>query len=242
MTRITNPIALRDCPIQELFVCVRQAWQTVIFGEIESMRKTMKNLSKACVASTMKDFETWNSEEQGVLRCALNGTLYTHDALIHTGKVEGANCKYCDAPDSIRHRHWECPHFEDLWETCLSKISIPSEQLPDCVLLHGWIPRNPFVTELKTLLCSLPNFIPLDFAPTTSCTEVFTDGSCVHPTKPDQRIATWGVVVGHNNSFKKIAEGGVPGYHQTSLRGRNLGSSISIEFCSTTRGANSNLD
>lgn len=119
-----NPVILRTCPIQELYARVKQAWQTSVLCETETLRKTMHHLGKACVASTMKDFETWNSDEQGVLRCALNGTLYTHDALVHTGKVESNQCRFCNQPDSIRHRHWECPHFVEERENCLSKLSV----------------------------------------------------------------------------------------------------------------------
>lgn len=228
-------IAIRVCPIQELFARVCQAWQIVNFGEVESIRKTMTNLRNACVVSTMKEFETWNSDEQGVLRCALNGTLYTNDALVHTGKSEDATCKICGAPDSIRHRHWECPFFKDLTDVCTAKLPSPVQQLPDCLTLHGWIPKNQYVSELKKLLCNLPNlahhhFVPFDDSEKPNCLDVFTDGSCVHPTIPEQRVATWGVVLWHNHSFHTIAEGGVPGYHQTSLRGEIWAAVAALSF------------
>ena len=228
-------ISIRNCPIQELFVRVKQAWQKAILSETEKLRKTMKQLSKACVATTLKEYETWNPEEQGVLRCALNGTLYTHDALVHTGKVECSTCRFCNQTDSIRHRHWECPHFDDLRSQCLSKIPKGIEQLPDCLVLHGWLPDNPFVNELKSILCNLPNlvhtlFIPPNFGKPDTCVEIFTDGSCINPTKPNQRVATWGAVIWHNNGFSTIAEGGVKGYHQTSLRGEIYAAVAALSF------------
>ena len=229
-----QPLDLRNCPIQELFVRVKSAWQTIVFGETEILRKTMKGLSDACVATTTRDLDTWNPDEQGVLRCALNGTLYTHDALVHTGKVEDFSCKYCGEKDSIKHRHWECPHFADLTNKCLSKIECDISQLPNSLVLHGWIPKNKFVVKLKSLLCGLPNlahthFVPDDFHP-KSCVEVFTDGSCIRPTRPDQRIATWGMVVWHNNKFHTVAEGGVPGFHQTSLRAEIFAAVAALSF------------
>lgn len=106
---------------------------------------------------------------------------------------------------------------------------------PSALLYTDGFQKIPFVTELKTLLNELPNlahnhFVPSDFTPTTSCIEIFTDGSCVHPTRPNQRIATWGVVIWHNNSFSTVAEGGVPGFHQTSLRGEIWAAVAALSF------------
>ncbi len=229
------PLSIRDCPIQELFVRVRQAWQTAVLSEIEKLRQTMKHLSKACVASTIKEYDTWNPEEQGILRCALNGTLYTNDAIVHTGKVESSDCSFCNATDSCRHRHWECPYFEEIRSQCLSQLPFEIKDLPDSMVLHGWIPKNPFVQELKSLLCNLPNlahthFVPQKFNKTDKCVEIFTDGSCINPTKPDQRVATWGAVIWVDNGFSTIAEGGVPGYHQTSLRGEIWAAVAAMSF------------
>ena len=138
--------------------------------------------------------------------------------------------------------------FSDFREACIAKLPCPIAQLPDSRLLHGWIPKNPHVVELKAILCGLPNlahthFVPINFTNSNKLHLKFSlMGHVCIRLKPDQRIATWGVVMWHNHSFHTIAEGGVPGYHQTSLRGENLGGNSSIEFCGTAGCSDSTLD
>ena len=235
-------IDLRNCPIQELFSRIKQAWQSAVLHECERLRKTMKGISKACVDTTTKDFETWNPSEQGILRCALNGTLYTHDALVHTGKVDTNVCMFCHSQDSSRHRHWECPHFDDIRKECLQSLVGDLQSFPDCLMLHGWLPKNPFVIQLKEALAAIPNtahehFVPDGLNSRTDVIDVFSDGSCICPTLPNQRVATWGVVVWHSGSFMCVAEGGVPGFHQTSLRAEIWAASASISFAVTQQTA-----
>ena len=88
---------------------------------------------------------------------------------------------FCQKADSVHHRHWECSFFEDLREACLSKIVGDIRTFPDCLLLHGWLPSNPFVDPLKALLQDLPDnahvhFIPNDWDQHTDIIEVFPDG------------------------------------------------------------------
>ena len=228
-------INLRRCPIQELYTRIKLAWQLAVLHESERVRKTMTGLSSACVQTTLKEFDTWNPAEQGILRCALNGTLYTNDAIVHTGKVDNALCMFCQQQDSIKHRHWECEFFEDLRASCMSNLVGDFQTFPDCLTLHGWLPKNPFVDSLKAILQDVPNtahshFIPHDWEVPSNILEVFPDGSCINPTQPDQRIATWGVVVWYKDKFITVAEGGVPGYHQTSLRAEIWAAVASMSF------------
>lgn len=228
-------IDLRHCPVRELYTRIKLAWQLAVLHESERLRKTMTGLSSACVQTTLKEFDTWQPDEQGILRCALNGTLYTHDALVHTGKVDNGLCMFCQKADSVHHRHWECSFFEDLREACLSKIVGDIRTFPDCLSLHGWLPSNPFVDPPKALLQDLPDnahvhFIPNDWDRHTDIIEVFPDGSCINPTVPNQRIATWGVVIWHQERYVTVAEGGVRGYHQTSLRAEIWAVVASLSF------------
>ena len=90
-------------------------------------------------------------EHQGLMRCALNGTQYTADALHHANQVESSACCFCGQPDSLRHRHWECPHFDDLRQQLpqLQHVDITEN---NATAFHGWVhsPSNllPFRQEL----------------------------------------------------------------------------------------------
>ena len=50
-------------------------------------RKTFQGLQQTDFALTISKMTNMDAPKQGLLRCALNGTQFTSDALIHAGKV-----------------------------------------------------------------------------------------------------------------------------------------------------------
>jgi len=125
------------------------------------------------------------------MRCALNGTQYANDALSHARVVDTDLCRFCQARDSLYHRTWECPHFRDLRDA-LPKLPDPTEQSKS-TLCHGWLPRSPDLTKLRSLFLTLTDTTGVFTKVTTNqlqFIDLFLDGSCVHPTEPDLRIAS----------------------------------------------------
>ena len=127
------------------------------------------------------------------MRCALNGTQYTADALHHANQVESSACCFCGQPDSLRHRHWECPHFDDLRQQLpqLQHVDITEN---NATAFHGWVhsPSNllPFRQELLQTPDTTCMFHPPPRAEEIRYVDLFLDGSCARPTGPLSRLAS----------------------------------------------------
>ena len=106
------PLQLMTCPVQELKERVILSWQHRVLNEVERTRETFGGLSKSDVRLTIGNTKVWKPDELGILKCALNGTIYTNDVLQYTSKVENDICNFCNHQDCIEHRLFKCPFFE----------------------------------------------------------------------------------------------------------------------------------
>ena len=106
------PIQVLDCPIQELKERIISSWQHRVLHEVEATRETFDGLRLCDARVTTQNFTAWQPDEQGILKCALNGTIYTNDVLQYTSKVETDQCTFCGKPDSVKHRIFECTFFD----------------------------------------------------------------------------------------------------------------------------------
>lgn len=232
-----DPIDFIECPIQELKQRLTEAWQLHVFDTVERARVTMKGLSEMSAENTTTQMDAWPADKAGLLRCALNGTQFTNDALSHS-KAETDQCPFCDQKDSLYHRHAECKHFETERGDLFKHLAEVEGFQHPAVIHHGWIPRNPFKRNIKHLLLTriAQKAFQYELPPKTSedidTIDLFTDGSAIYPTNATLRIATWGVVVWTGNEFWPLSSGGVPGYHQTSLRAEIWAAISAIGFVS----------
>lgn len=215
-----EPIRIISCPPAELKQRVIQAWQQRILHSTEAIRTTMTGLAKSDVRLTVKVLRNLPDDHQGLMRCALNGTQYTNDALHHAGVTDTDACRFCTQKDSLFHRTWQCPFFQDLRET---STDLPDpNQIPSSMACHGWLLQSPDLDKLRHLYMRLPD-TTTEFADWREhehlqYLDLFLDGSCVHPSEIDTRIASWAVVFWDGQVFQRIACGLVPGLRQTSLR------------------------
>ena len=107
-------IDIKNCPIAELKERLTLAWQERTCRMVEDLRTAMQGLRCADVAMTMKNFHITTPDKEGLMRCALNGTFFTNDVLVHTNKVENSLCSFCGHEDSICHRMFHCEHFQEI--------------------------------------------------------------------------------------------------------------------------------
>ena len=214
------PLHFLQCPKAELKQRLILGWQQRVLESTESIRTTMDGLAHADVRLTRKALHSLPDEHQGLMRCALNGTQYTNDALSHAGVVDSDQCRFCAARDSLFHRTWECPYFQDLRDALPALPRV--DQHTASTLCHGWLPRSPDLTNLRRMFMQFPDTTGI-FAATPVCQtlqyrDIFLDGSCSHPTEVDLRIASWACVVWDGAQFQPLSQGLVPGWRQTSLR------------------------
>ena len=215
------PVRFMQCPRSELSERVIAAWQQRVQGLTEDDRTTMVGLSNADVRLTKELYKTQPIEHQGLLRCALNGTQYTNDALFHAGKTTDDRCRFCGKADSLFHRHVECSFFQDIRQQHINPEHFPD--MPACTWCHGWIPQAAHKQAFRKALLNMPDttgefFHPPEVDDSIQTLDLFLDGSCKRPHDPHTRIASWGVVQWTGKLFWSTSSGGLPGWKQTSLR------------------------
>ena len=232
------PIQLATCSLTEFTHRVTQAWQFATMAHVETIRPTMQGAKDTDVQLTLRCLKSFNPEKQAFLRCALNGTQYTHDALFHTGKVASRQCKFCDhEADSVQHRTWECPFFQDLRIQHDAQTWLPPDP-PKSLTHHGWLPASPHQQGFRKALLTIPDrtaefHIQPNQVEHGQDFDLFLDGSCLCPTQPSHRVATWGLVWWDQTTFRNVANGGVPGWSQTSLRGEITAAIAALKFMVT---------
>eukprot|EP00435_Cladocopium_sp_Y103_P026003 s1528_g6.t1 len=216
-----NPIDLVSCPLRELKQRVQDAWRFRIFAITEETRKTMTGLAQSDATLTQEAMQSLPVDKQGLMRCALNGTQFTNDALVHTSLVESNSCRFCGQPDSSIHRHWYCPHFNHIRDKYTELSMLPETATP-ALLAHGWLPEPLHKVAYESALDKLPDttaeFFPVQVSETLIHHDIFTDGSGYRPSDKHLRVATWGCVIWTGNLFQPLSNGGLPGRTQTVLR------------------------
>ena len=99
-------IDVYHAPVQEARQRLR-AWHTKV-GCMHAGRKGFAGLEFVDVALSKKPVPTLTTEGEGLLRVLHNGAFITHDQLCAARQVDTDLCKFCQQPDSLFHRHWEC--------------------------------------------------------------------------------------------------------------------------------------
>lgn len=224
------PIHLYKTPVQVITSRLQQAWWARV-GAIVSQRQGFQGLENIDVLLTTSKLKDWPDDHKGLLQIALNGTYYTRDRQFHSGSYVDKQCPWCCGgdeyvEDSVFHRHWICPKFQPSRDKLPTEIFPALADRPECSLNHTWCVKSPAEREFLCLLTELPDMSRDFFVKDPPCgpLHLFTDGSCIHPDKPCVRIATWGVTLANLSSdvteeFQPIAQGPVPGVHQTIFRG-----------------------
>eukprot|EP00438_Fugacium_kawagutii_P005236 Skav217104 [mRNA] locus=scaffold139:119576:126011:+ [translate_table: standard] len=226
---------LVDSPIQHVSARFAQAW-TLRAGQTMSSRDTFQGLERVDRAFTMQHQRKWSDDQAAFLRTCLNGTFYTRDKQIHSGKIASPNCPWCGHHDSLHHRIWERPHFADLRDTISPDAKRTILAQPPCTYLHGWFVEMPEVVRFTQELRKVPPEPTFEsFAHLPSPLQLFVDGACQMPTEPALRLASWGIVVAnlHHDTFEPVSAGVLPGPMHTSLRAEVFAAAIALEAAMT---------
>ena len=219
-----QPIDLVRSPIQELKARVKRAWHQKVGREWAS-RKGFSGLQSVDVATSRQSVPDASQEEMGLIRALLNGTFMTQDHFLGAKQVDHDRCKFCQQPDSLEHRHWQCQHTENLRAGLSQDLLNFVDTSPPCTRERGWFVEPPTLSKFKAQLQTVPEHMQqpqIQSQPAASTLDLFTDGSCISPQIPCARLTTWAVcqAIGHpeDASFVTVAKGGMPGQWQTVLR------------------------
>jgi hypothetical protein len=227
------PIKLLRCPIQELKTRLRDGWQKRVLGIIQA-RPTFEGAPYMSPQITTASMNKFPPEQQALLRTSLNGSFFTADHAPHQDPNASDLCKFCQRPDSQKHRHWECPYFSDCRQG-LTTVQIDAiQQMPPVTHVHGWVPQPPTQREFQEMLLGIPDESTNFLSPPVRSDHVhaFTDGSCLDPTSDLTRLASWGVTIGspQDEQFWPLANGLLPGYWQSTLRAETTAAIAACEF------------
>ena len=125
-------------------------------------------------------------------------------------------------PDSQVHRHWLCKAFQASRTVNEAQAQEIAQMMP-CIAAHGWMPEPPTLAPFRNALLHLPDETESFVLPSKlpKVLHAFTDGGCLAPTCALGRLASWGVVIANDDmdDFWPVADGLVPGWTQTALRG-----------------------
>lgn len=176
-----------------------------------------------CVQSYPKADVSLSPDELGFIRTAQTGVFYTQDTLIHAGFTDSTDCKFCSSPDSVEHRHWECPATQSSRDLIPRDIQDMIASTPACLREHGFATEHPLTRAFKMSLKHVPDSLSMyvSMEVPTRHMDLFCDGTGLDPTLPEVRLVAWGVVLAGGHPLQPhvpVAWGGVPGFWQTVVR------------------------
>ena len=214
------PVHLIDSPIQYLKIRLKHAWERQV-GSLMSERKDFEGLGWVDVEASHPPVPM-TGEDRGILRSIHNGTFYTRDKQIHAGKVPSKDCPYCQQPDGLQHRIWQCEFFADLRDRIPQTVREFLSTQPDCTRLHAWMIQEWPDFQWRSVLCQLPSPAQSCYPepPSDHILHLFCDGGCLYPTQPRLRLASWAFCIAdlQNDTFLPGGSGLLEGPLQSSLR------------------------
>lgn len=182
-----------SCPTH-VDAMVDRAWETIVLQEVQT-RKGMGSIPSMNAAVTSQCLYQLEGASQNIMVKYLTGLLVFGDAAKHWGSGDGS-CPYClDPEDSQTHRVLHCNAFSEIRSRYVETFEWLHSHCPYWPSLPV-IPRSCDEEVLRQWTNSHPINIdlPLFQSDETQRVKLYTDGSCINPTRPECSVATWAVV------------------------------------------------
>ena len=155
-----------------------------------------------------------------LLRCHLDGTLYTQNGRAKFRPGVADKCPWCSEKDGFYHRAWTCAHFEGCRShmTVQQRALVPSlpawpVQLPEWKVLSAIFLRPEFACQQAPVRPAVSGGKVVD---------VFVNGTAAWPKEPKLRYAAWAVTCATGGPGTLLHEallaGHVAGLIQTAFR------------------------
>ena len=215
--------SLFDTSFSEIVMRLSWAWQRCV-AAIVAHRSSFDGLAECDPVLTRELLVALPVCEQGLMRKALNGALFTNDSVCYFSSSGSTMCQFCGAVDSRWHRFWECEVFSAFREIDVPGFWDAISSLPKSLLCHGWALRASTWTQwVKCLMCIPRPEVTSTIAPLgDTWVDLFTDGSCLWPTNRAMKIAAWSVIeaapTGNVCHSQVVWAGQVAGVHQSAHR------------------------
>ncbi len=148
--------SLLDTSFPELLLRASWSWQQCV-NSMVSHRSSFQGLASSDPVTTRAFVATLSVSEQGLMRKALNGALFTNDSVCHFSHSGTTVCQFCGEEDSRFHRFWQCKVFSDVRKVDLPGFWDSFPQLPMSLLCHGWAIRPATWFEWNKCLLNIPS-------------------------------------------------------------------------------------
>eukprot|EP00434_Breviolum_minutum_P008662 symbB.v1.2.007635.t1/scaffold472.1/size199090/5 len=226
---------LFDSSFPEIVTRATNAWTSVIAASVSS-RPCFEGLCSVDPEATRAYLRTLNATDQGLYRKVLNGANFTNDSVCYFNSDGTTRCEFCGAEDSRMHRFWRCPAFAHCRKNCPASFPDIVERLPACLTIAGWKLRSPCFDQWMNALNAIewPHISRTPLEVHGQPIDLFTDGSCLWPTHPGYRIASWSVcragTLTNLSDSDVIQSGQLPGIIQTAFRAEVFAILVAVEW------------
>eukprot|EP00438_Fugacium_kawagutii_P006882 Skav204951 [mRNA] locus=scaffold3104:98266:103272:- [translate_table: standard] len=210
---------------EEVVLRVKLAWPQVLSDDVIH-RSSFDGVHRCDMHLVQALLKTYEDSDQTLLRCHLDGTLYTQNGRANISDAVSSQCPWCDQKDGFHHRAWDCSFFQEDRMGMTEVLKSRLEQSPRCTLCHGWPVEDQSVGDLRRELCQMPEpqlgqrLVSKDLPEVFN---LFVDGACTQEPSPSLRLASWAVTWADPDvaslDHSVIGVGHVPGLLQTSFRG-----------------------
>ena len=205
-----------------LVLRVKIAWPRVLASELVH-RRSFAGIHRAWIDEAARCLKKLSPQDQVYVRCAMDGTLYHETTKTKAERGKHTVCVHCGHFDSVYHRLWECPFFEECRQQFPWKSLLPS--IPQAMSCHAW-PLLPEVWfEMQQFLDDLPPCAPnIEWPPHSPghVFDVFTDGTCAFPKDSALRFSSWSISLAAPSAtmleHQVLATGHTAGTLQSSFR------------------------
>ena len=222
----------------ELCLRLQRSWHKYVHAQI-SHRSDFAGFQHVAFGATRKLVSTLSPFDQGVCRRNMNGSTLTNEHACYWSSSGSHLCRFCNKPDSLNHRYWECTASSDLRE----KLGTPTLQavvsLPPVSLLRSWQLQSTRTDDWWRYLVSIPSGAPEPAValPSDGTLDLFTDGSAFWQSSPEFRLAAWSICLAQaptmsssNWETNVVAAGPVSGLVQTSFRAELTAVTFAIQY------------
>ena len=226
---------LFDTSFPELVFRASHAWINVVSASVGS-RPCFQGLHQVDPEATRAFLWTLNVVDQGLYRKALNGANFTNDSVCYFSAEGSTKCTFCGAIDSRHHRFWKCPVFASCRKECPSWILDNIDEFPPCLTASGWKLKSPCNDQWMQTLLAIegPTVERTQWLDSSFPVDLFTDGSCLWPTFPSYRLASWSVCKAGQTlnliNSEVVQVGQLPGLIQTAFRAEVFAIHVAIRW------------
>eukprot|EP00438_Fugacium_kawagutii_P035059 Skav236666 [mRNA] locus=scaffold338:177850:179676:+ [translate_table: standard] len=179
-------------------VFTQQAWMRHIF-ESEIDRPGWRFMPEIDLDTTRRIFAEVPEEKQLIAMYSLTGAYMMAGQTRHFTDSDGFY-QFCQEEDSDEHRLLHCSHFQHVRSKHSNIVKWLTEHDP-CYLRLPIVPKSPdweadlwIQHQLPGPTYVMPVLAQLEQHPSDQVHTFYTDGSCMHATKPGYRIAGFAAV------------------------------------------------